>query len=50
MAIPEFYWKQLYILFVKGVVGFREIVSSHLYVRSKGTCSLTNQTVVNTDE
>jgi len=38
-AVPEPYWKQLLIIFpAKCVVRYMQIISSHLYFRSKGTC------------
>jgi len=41
----------LYIIFpAKDVVGYRETISSHLYVHSKEACSLTGRTLLNTDE
>jgi len=40
-----------YILFpAKGIVSYRQIISSCLYVRLKGTCSLVGQALSNTGE
>jgi len=40
-----------YALFLaKGVMGYKEIISSRIYVRLKGTCSLTGRALLNTDE
>ena len=35
---------------VKGVVSYRQIISSRLYNRSKGTCSLASRTLLNIGE
>jgi len=34
----------------KGIMRNRQIISSHLYVRFKGTCSLTIRALLNTGE
>jgi len=40
-----------YILFIaKGIVNYRQIISSNHYVRLKGTCSLADRALSNTGE
>ena len=51
-------WKYLnltrnsfYVLFpAKGVVSYRQVISSRLYVRLKGPCSLASRALLNTGE
>jgi len=41
MAVLETYYKQLIILYlVKGIMSYKQIISSCLYIQLKGTCLL----------
>jgi len=46
MAVLELYQKPFYILFpAKGIMSYRQIISSGLYDRSKGTSSLAGRAI-----
>jgi len=52
VAVPEPYTTNSFcILFpAKGIMSYRQIISSRLYIRLKITCSLTSRALINTGE
>jgi len=48
IAVPELYENSFHTLFLaKGIVSYRQIISSSLHIRLKGTCSLADRALLN---